>query len=664
MKKEKSVLHLCEGILIALVVLLVIDLYLLKFLQDPAVSYHPMLRLMEAALALLVLSLALSLIQRELLSRLIVKAFRDITGVHNKTSLEKLVQELSSRPSTFGVGVMMFDLNDLKYVNDTFGHEKGDEFIQAFSYCLTRILDSDSFLARYGGDEFIIIQQNTSLSELQHMAQKLDSFVQDYNTRTALPLSYAIGYEVSFQNHYFMMEDLINAADQKMYQDKSRKKIAALKKLSPETHPGNAVIPAISSEALSEKIRQVQKTTGNTHSIALISTDVENFHYINDKYGYSLGNEILNIIYEELAGAPFTIFTTRIFSDVFVSVADTSDLTSEALLAQIKALDQRISKRMRNTYHVNFFRTSSGICFIPDADTSPETILSCANVARRLSKKMIAPCCIYSDEIDRQEKMHAEILHSFHQALKNEEFQIYFQPKVAPKDSSISSAEVLVRWISNGKMLWSPAVYIPLFEQNGFVISLDYYIYEKTFQWLQKFSDKLPANFRLSLNVSPLHFEEPEFFIKKICEMIRTYSVDPSQLTFEITESTYVENPNAVNQVICSLKQQNIQISMDDFGSGYSSLNTLKNLLFNEVKIDREFLGDSLTDNARIVLQEVFHMLKRMGKSIVCEGVETEEIADFLKAEGCDEIQGFLYYRPMCQEDFQELLLSVISPAR
>lgn len=656
MKKEKSVLHLCEGILLALVILLVINLYLLKFLQDPAVSYYPMLRLMEAALALLVLTLALSLIQRELLSRLIVKAFRDITGVHNKTSLEKLVQKLSSRPSTFDIGVMMFDLNNLKYVNDTFGHEKGDEFIQAFSYCLTRILDSNSFLARYGGDEFIIIQQNSSLSELQHMAQKLDTLVQEYNTRTTLPLSYAIGYEVSFQNHYFMMEDLINAADKKMYQDKASKKAAAIKKLSTEAHPGNAVISAMSSEALFEKIRQIQKCTGDTHSLALISTDIKNFHYINDKYGYSLGNEILNIVYEELAGASFTVFTTRIFSDVFVTLADTTDLTTETLLAQIKSLDQRISKRMRNTYHVNFFRTSSGICFIPDADASPENILSCANVARRLSKKMISPCCIYSDEIDRQEKMHAEILHSFHQALKNEEFQIYFQPKVTPKDGRISSAEILVRWIRDGKMLWFPAVYIPLFEQNGFVISLDYYVYEKTFQWLQEFSSYLPENFRLSLNVSPLHFEEPEVFVKKICELIRTYQVNTSQLTFEITESTYVDNTEAVNQVIRCLKQQNIQISMDDFGSGYSSLNTLKDLLFNEVKIDREFLGDSLTENAQIVLGEVFHMLKRMGKTIVCEGVETEEIAEFLKAEGCDEIQGFLYYRPMCQEDFQKLL--------
>ena len=656
MKKEKSVLHLCEVTLLTLVILLIMNFYLLKFLQSPETPYYPMLRLMEATLALLVVSLVLTLIQRELLSRLIINAFRDITGVHNKTSLEKFIQELSNRPSTFGVGVMMFDLNNLKYVNDTYGHEKGDEFIQTFTYCLTRILDSDSFLARYGGDEFILIQQDTSLSELHEMADKLYSLVQEYNTRTTLPLSYAIGYEVSFQNHYFMMEDLINAADKKMYQDKSLKKIAAIRELTHSSNSGNTVIPAISSETLSEKIRQIQKNTGSFRSIALISTDVENFHYINDKYGYSLGNEILNIVYEELAGASFTVFTTHFFSDVFVSIADITDLTSEALLSRIAKLDQQISQRIRNTYHVNFFRTNSGICFIPDAKTSPETVLSCANVARRLSKKMIPPCCIYSKEIDQQEKMHAEILHSFHPALKNEEFQIYFQPKVSPANGKISSAEILVRWLRNGKMLWSPAVYIPLFEQNGFVISLDYYVYEKAFQWLQKFSAQLPKDFRLSLNISPLHFEDPETFVQKICELIQTYQVDTSRLTFEITESTYVNNTAAVNRVIRGLKQHNIQISMDDFGSGYSSLNALKDLLFNEVKIDRKFLGDDLTENARIVLQEVFHMLKRMGKSIVCEGVETEEIAEFLKAEGCDEIQGFLYYRPMCEEDFEKLL--------
>lgn len=138
--------------------------------------------------------------------------------------------------------------------------------------------------------------------------------------------------------------------------------------------------------------------------------------------------------------------------------------------------------------------------------------------------------------------------------------------------------------------------------------------------------------------------------------MIQKYEVNTSKLTFEITESTYVNNTEAVNQVIHNFQRQNIQISMDDFGSGYSSLNTLKDLRFDEVKIDRKFLGDSLDVNAKIVLQEIFHMLKRMKKSIVCEGVETEVIADFLKNEGCNEIQGFLYYRPMSIEDFETIM--------
>lgn len=269
---------------------------------------------------------------------------------------------------------------------------------------------------------------------------------------------------------------------------------------------------------------------------------------------------------------------------------------------------------------------------------------------------MVSHSCIYSPEIDQQEKVQAEILHSFHQAISDEEFQIYLQPKVIPENGRISSAEVLVRWVRDGRLFLSPAIYIPLFEQNRFVIDLDYYVYEKTFRWLRTVSGQLPDSFRISLNVSPLHFEQPQIFIDKIQELLRKYEVNTSQLTFEITESTYVNNTEAVNQVIHNFQRQNIQISMDDFGSGYSSLNTLKDLRFDEVKIDRKFLGDSLNENAKIVLQEMFHMLKRMHKSIVCEGVETEVIADFLKNEGCNEIQGFLYYRPMCIGDFETVI--------
>lgn len=654
MKQNKSILHLCEVILGVLMLILILNLYLVKLLVDPDISYTPMYRNLCLTLALLVFCMVLALIQRELLARLLHNAYWDVTGIHNKKSLEKKLLELNDRATTFGVGVMMFDLNNLKHVNDTYGHEKGDEFIQAFAYCLTRILDEHSFLARYGGDEFIIIQENTTPEELKHMDLHLSTLVQEYNTRASLPLSYAVGFEVSYRNHYFLMDDLINAADKNMYQDKFYKKNS--RTATEQQKQNSQVIPTVSSEYLAEKIRLIQSQAYGKLQIALISTDIENFHYINDKYGYPLGNEILNIVYEEMTAYSLSLFTARFFSDVFISIADVSKQTGDVLREQIQALDQKICDRIRDTYHISFFRTNSGIYLIPNEEVTPETMISCANVARRIAKKLISHTCLYSPEINRQEKMQAEILHSFHPALENKEFEIYFQPKVRTSNLAVSSAEVLVRWIRNGKMLWSPDIYIPLFEQNGFVVDLDYYVYEQTFQWLRKYSGKLPQGFRISLNVSPVHFEQPQTFIQKIQELIDSYCVEPSFLTFEITESTYVNNPLAVNQVIRSLQNRNIQISMDDFGSGYSSLNTLKDLLFDEVKIDRMFLGDTISESGHIVLEEIFHMLKRMKKSIVCEGVETQKVADFLKQEGCDEIQGFLYYRPMCRGDFEKLM--------
>ena len=220
MKKEKSVLHLCEGTLLALVILLIMDLYLLKFLQDPEVSYYPILHLMEAALALLVVTLALSLIQRELLSRLIVKAFRDITGVHNKTSLEKLVQDLSNRPSTFGVGVMMFDLNNLKTVNDTLGHEMGDHYIEAFSAILSKVQNERINAYRIGGDEFAVILEQTNAVEVHHILDWMDAAIAEYNQKHDIAISYARGYEISTSDHYYLMEELTRRADSQMYQNK------------------------------------------------------------------------------------------------------------------------------------------------------------------------------------------------------------------------------------------------------------------------------------------------------------------------------------------------------------------------------------------------------------------------------------------------------------
>ena len=267
-----------------------------------------------------------------------------------------------------------------------------------------------------------VVKEHTAPDDLKQMDTRLNHLVQEYNTRSSLPLSYAVGYEVSYRNHYFMINDLIQAADKNMYQDKFYKKTDAIKGELPAFSRPSSVIPTVSSDILAEKIRQFQSNAKNIHPIALVSTDIENFHYINDKYGYPLGNEILNILYEELASSSFSLFTIRFFSDVFITIADMKEATPKELSEQVQALDHKICSRIRDTYQVSFFRTNSGICLMQDEAQTPEAVISCSNIARRIAKKMISHTCIYSDEIDHQEKMQAEILHSFHQALNDQEF--------------------------------------------------------------------------------------------------------------------------------------------------------------------------------------------------------------------------------------------------
>lgn len=264
--------------------------------------------------------------------------------------------------------------------------------------------------------------------------------------------------------------------------------------------------------------------------------------------------------------------------------------------------------------------------------------------------------CEYTKEIALAEQKRAETIHSFKEALEKKEFQIYFQPKISGRDQKIASAEVLVRWQRSNGDLWFPDSFLPILEETGEIEALDYYVYETAFQWLANRREKGLKQLTLSLNVSPVHFRKIHTFTEKVSHLIQKYEIPSQYLIFEITETTYIHNIEAVNHMIRFFHEQNIRISMDDFGSGYSSLNTLKSILFDEVKIDKKFLSDELTEKGKIVLQEIFHLLKRTNKFIVCEGVETKEMVDFLVAEGCDELQGYYYYKPMEMAKFEQLI--------
>lgn len=241
-------------------------------------------------------------------------------GVHDKKSLEEKLLQLQNADDTLDVGVMMFDMNNLKMINDTYGHEEGDVFIQTFASYLTRILTENSFLARFGGDEFVIVQNHATWNQLEQMNLQLQTMIDTYNQTADHPLSYAVGYELSCKNHYYLIMDLLQMADEKMYQDKRYKK--QLQKNGPLAARRSMLAESISTDSLKEKIFTLLNNRSEEKQYAFLMTDVDNFHLINDYWGYETGTNILNFILKKLELFPQTLFVNRYHSDIFVGIID------------------------------------------------------------------------------------------------------------------------------------------------------------------------------------------------------------------------------------------------------------------------------------------------------------------------------------------------------
>lgn len=599
---------------------------------------------------------ALTLVILDYIRDVVRFASADVMGVRNKKALEKKLLELQERDDTFDVGIMMFDLNGLKLINDTYGHEQGDVFIKTFASLLTRILTENSFLARYGGDEFVIVEEQTSLDKLAWMNRKLQELVDGYNRTAQHPISYAVGYDVSYRNHYYLIPDLIRIADEKMYEDKRYKKQHTQNVGVYQSHLTPSRAHSIAADQLVEKIYTILNNNRGQRQYAFVMSDVQNFRLINDYWGYETGNRILETMLQRIENYSQNCFAKRFHSDVFVSLLDVTDMQEEDVLQQIERSNREIEQEILQKFPTTCFVLRSGIYMIGEDDVNPEKIISHANTARRLASETVSYVKVYGDEIEQMELHRAEVINSFQNAMKEDKICIYLQPKVGGESSRIESAEVLVRWKRESGEVWSPDKFLPVLEETGDILELDYYVYEKTFAWLRARRDNGLPVIPLSINVSPAHFRDMETFEKKVAELGEKYKPDPHLLIFEITENAYIHNCDAVNHMIEKCHKAGIRISMDDFGSGYSSLNTMKDILFDEIKMDKRFLDEKLSTNGKIVIEEIFHMLKRTNHSIVCEGVETKEVADFLIDSGCDELQGFYYYKPMTLEQLEELI--------
>lgn len=386
----------------------------------------------------------------------------------------------------------------------------------------------------------------------------------------------------------------------------------------------------------------------------LLYLDIDGFKMLNDIFGYKVGDNLLVHISEVIKkninkGELFC----RGYADHFFLLMNYYD--NKNTIERIKNIEKDIHMFEKYSQIANKFTIGYGVYIINEDDKSINKIMDKAEFARRFESQNHNKNIVFYDEtMIRAELYEIEIKDRMYFALENEEFEIYFQAKYSISKEKSIGAEALVRWNIPKKGLLSPFEFIPIFEKNGFIIKLDMYVLDKV---CLKISEWVKEGLRLipvSVNMSRIHMRDIDYFIQSISQILKKYNIDSELIEIELTESALFEDTNMMIEAMARLKELGFGISLDDFGAGYSSLNILKDLPIDIIKLDKEFLDNNYGGRKfEVIICNIVKMAKELNLVVVAEGVETHEQAMFLSKIGCDIAQGYLYSKPMPAKEFE-----------
>lgn len=400
------------------------------------------------------------------------------------------------------------------------------------------------------------------------------------------------------------------------------------------------------------EIKELLKQEADT-KYAFIRVDIDRFKMINSFYGTKEGDNLICYLAEVISGQLDDVedgVYGRIMADVFgICIPYSEDKV------------KRIAKTVRESlkyYKANYYlEVSIGIYVIEDNRMEASSIYDRATIAVKQCKGHYrTPYVIYTEEMGAQIVREQQIVNEMDRALEEEQFVVYLQPQYDANTRQSYGAEALVRWKKPDGHIVSPGEFIPVFEKNGFIVNLDFYVWEKVCQFIRRRLDEGKRVEAISVNVSRVNLYNPKF-MEKLIDLVDKYRIPIKYLQLEITESAFFDNIQILKDVINYLHKAGFTILMDDFGSGYSSLNVLKDINVDVLKIDMGFLPRGSSDiRGKKILEAVINMAKALGMPSIAEGVETEEQFKLLQKLGCSVIQGFYFARPMPITEYEALL--------
>lgn len=394
----------------------------------------------------------------------------------------------------------------------------------------------------------------------------------------------------------------------------------------------------------------IQRDPDRQYSI--IYLDISCFKVINDLFHVETGNLILKTaayyfmaVIDEAYGA-----CGRIEADHFVVCIPTDRFNIERML---EGLDQTIQS-LGVRHNILFY---AGIYPVDNPFLPVDQMCDRAHMALNKIKGNYMNRYAYYDTSMRDLMMQEQmIVRDMEFALQEQQFVIYLQPVYNIEKNHIVSAEALVRWMHPTDGVISPGKFIPIFERNGFIVRLDRFVWESVCRFLHDRRQRGEEIVPVSVNVSRLNFYNRDL-LEFLLGLLEKYDLEAYMLKLEVTESAYTDNPYQLCSIINSFREHGFPVLMDDFGSGFSSLNMLKNLPMDVLKIDMGFVQElESSERANIVMKGIVNLAKELNMGVIVEGVETKRQLDLLAAIGCDEIQGYYFSRPLPVQDFVDLL--------
>lgn len=405
---------------------------------------------------------------------------------------------------------------------------------------------------------------------------------------------------------------------------------------------------------LSMAERLVRENSQKTY--ALIYSDFSNFQFLNETYGYVTGDKVLiDFACALKENCVHGVLYSRVTGDHFISLHEYSDDVD--LAGQYVKVCDAFCEKVNRKYNLCNLILMSGMSIIDDPKVKMARYVDNANIARKAAKKdTLTRCKVFSEDMRLISQRQMELAARMEKALQNGEFVMHLQPKVDLRNGKISGAEALVRWVKEDGGMIYPDEFIPLFEKNGFIVKIDFEILRQVLVFQRSIMDRGMELFPISVNFSRKHQKNP-FYVEEVSRMMQEYQVPSQYIEIEVTESVFMDDFTVLNQNISKLKKTGVMIAIDDFGSGYSSLNVLSKVDADVIKLDRKFLLDMEDDSGGVkknFLNTLILMIKQLGFKVLAEGVETAGQEELLKNTGCEYAQGYLYAKPMGAADFME----------